>query len=98
MFPIGDDNTARRIVPVVTYVLIAINVVVFLLELQNGDPFIREWAFVPARFSQEPTADLTTVFTAMFMHGSWLHLGGNMLYLWIFGDNVEDRVGHSWDT
>jgi len=94
MFPIGDDNTGRRIVPVVTYVLIAINVVVFLLELQNGDPFIRNWAFVPARFSQEPTADLTTVFTAMFMHGSWLHLGGNMLYLWIFGDNVEDRFGH----
>ena len=94
MFPIGDDNTARRIVPVVTYVLIAINVVVFLLELQNGDPFIKEWAFVPARFSQEPTADLTTVFTAMFMHGSWLHLGGNMLYLCIFGDNVEDRFGH----
>ena len=94
MFPIGDDNTARRIVPVVTYVLIAINVVVFLLELQNGDPFIQNWAFVPARFSQEPTADLTTVFTAMFMHGSWLHLGGNMLYLWIFGDNVEDRFGH----
>ena len=94
MFPIGDDNTARRIVPVVTYVLIAINVVVFLLELQNGDPFIQNWAFVPARFSQEPTADLTTVFTAMFMHGGWLHLGGNMLYLWIFGDNVEDRFGH----
>ena len=94
MFPIGDDNTGRRIVPVVTYVLIAINVVVFLLELQNGDPFIQNWAFVPARFSQEPTADLTTVFTAMFMHGSWLHLGGNMLYLWIFGDNVEDRFGH----
>ena len=94
MFPIGDDNTSRRIVPVVTYVLIAINVVVFLLELQNGEPFIKEWAFVPARFSQEPTADLTTVFTAMFMHGSWLHLGGNMLYLWIFGDNVEDRFGH----
>jgi membrane associated rhomboid family serine protease len=94
MFPIGDDNTGRRTVPVVTYVLIAINVVVFLLELQNGDPFIQNWAFVPARFSQEPTADLTTVFTAMFMHGSWLHLGGNMLYLWIFGDNVEDRFGH----
>ena len=94
MFPLGDDDSQRRSIPYVTYVLIAINVVVFLLELQNGDPFIQNWAFVPARFSQEPTADLTTVFTAMFMHGSWLHLGGNMLYLWIFGDNVEDRFGH----
>ena len=53
MFPIGDDNTARRIVPVVTYVLIAINVVVFLLAAEQH-PFIREWAFVPARFSQSP--------------------------------------------
>ena len=50
MFPIGDDNSARRTVPVVTYTLIAINVAVFLLELQSGDEFHHEWAFVPARF------------------------------------------------
>lgn len=95
MFPIGDDNSARRSVPVVTYVLIAINVLVFLLELNNGDDFIRQWAFIPARFSAEPASSIVTVFSAMFMHGSWLHLGGNMLYLWIFGDNVEDRFGHA---
>jgi rhomboid family protein len=94
MFPIGDDNSARRSVPYVTYALIAINVLVFFLELQNGDTFIQEWAFIPARFSADPTANLPTVFSAMFMHGGWLHLGGNMLYLWIFGDNVEDRFGH----
>jgi membrane associated rhomboid family serine protease len=94
MFPIGDDNSARRSVPYVTYGLIAINAVVFFLELQNGDAFIQEWAFIPARFSAEPAANLPTVFSAMFMHGGWLHLGGNMLYLWIFGDNVEDRFGH----
>jgi membrane associated rhomboid family serine protease len=95
MFPLGDDNSMRRSVPVVTYVLIAINVLVFLLEVNNGEEFIREWAFIPARFSGDPGANLTTVFSAMFMHGSWLHLGGNMLYLWIFGDNVEDRFGHA---
>jgi rhomboid family protein len=94
MFPIGDDNSTRRSTPYVTYVLIAINVLVFLLELQNGQEFIREWAFVPVRFSADPAANVPTLFSAMFMHGGWLHLGGNMLYLWIFGDNVEDRFGH----
>ena len=93
MFPIGDDNSARRIVPVVTYALIAINLLVFFLELQRGEGFIRDWAFIPARFSENPAADASTLFSAMFMHGGWLHLGGNMLYLWIFGDNVEDRFG-----
>ncbi len=94
MFPIGDDDTARRSIPYVNYVLIALNGLVFLLELQNGDDFIRQWAFVPARFSADPAGNVVTVFSAMFMHGSWLHLGGNMLYLWIFGDNVEDSFGH----
>jgi membrane associated rhomboid family serine protease len=94
MFPLGDDNSMRRSTPFVTYALIAINVAVFFLELQNGDAFIQQWAFVPGRFSVDPAAGLVTIFTAMFMHGSWMHLGGNMLYLWIFGDNVEDRFGH----
>jgi membrane associated rhomboid family serine protease len=94
MFPIGDDNSARRSVPYVTYALVAINVLVFFLELNNGDAFIQEWAFIPTRFSADPAANIPTVFSAMFMHGGWLHLGGNMLYLWIFGDNVEDRFGH----
>ena len=94
MFPLGDDDSQRRTTPYVTYVLIAINVLVFLLELQNGDEFINQWAFVPHRFAEDPAAQLSTVFSAMFMHGSWLHLGGNMLYLWIFGDNVEDSFGH----
>jgi membrane associated rhomboid family serine protease len=93
MFPIGDDNSTRRRFPVVTSVLIAINVAVFLLELSAGDAFIEKWAFVPVRFNSEPLANAVTVISAMFMHGGWLHLGGNMLYLWIFGDNVEDRLG-----
>ena len=94
MFPLGDDDSQRRTTPYVTYVLIAINVLVFLLELQNGDEFINQCAFVPHRFAEDPAGQLPTVFSAMFMHGSWLHLGGNMLYLWIFGDNVEDSFGH----
>jgi membrane associated rhomboid family serine protease len=93
MFPIGDDNSARRGTPVVTVTLIAINIVVFLLELQRGDAFITEWAFIPVRFSNDPSADAATLISAMFMHGGWMHLIGNMLYLWIFGDNVEDRFG-----
>lgn len=94
MFPIGDDDSGRRSTPVVTYVLIAINVLVFLLEIQSGEKFIQTWAFIPARFSESPAGDWFTLLSAMFMHGGWLHLGGNMLYLYIFGDNVEDRFGH----
>jgi rhomboid family protein len=95
MFPIGDDDSARRTVPVVTYVLIALNILVFFLELTGGDPFIERWSVVPRRLTQNPGGDFITVFTSMFMHGGWLHLAGNMLYLWIFGDNVEDRFGHA---
>jgi len=94
MFPIGDDNTQRRSFPVVTYVLIALNVLMFLVELSGGDQFVQEWAFIPARFSADPMGQAVTIFTGMFMHGGWLHLFGNMLFLWIFGDNVEDRFGH----
>jgi rhomboid family protein len=93
MFPIGDDDSTRRSWPIVTVVLIAINVAVFLLELQAGDAFIQKWAFVPSRYAADPAGQAITLLTAMFMHGGWLHLGGNMLYLWIFGDNVEDRFG-----
>src|SRR5512147_1081903 len=93
MLPIGDDDSARRTVPLVTYALIVLNVLVFFVELSGGDAFIEKWAFVPSRFLANPGADFLTIFTAMFMHAGWLHLGGNMLYLWIFGDNVEDRFG-----
>ena len=94
MLPIGDDNSGRRIVPLVTYVLIVLNVLFFLVEMSGGDAFIMKWAFVPSRFLANPVGDFLTLFTSMFMHAGWVHLGGNMLYLWIFGDNVEDRFGH----
>jgi len=94
MFPVGDDNSQERTVPVVTYALIALNVLFFLVELSGGDQFIKDWAFIPARFTAHPETNVVTIFTSMFMHGGWLHLLGNMLFLWIFGDNVEDRFGH----
>ena len=94
MLPIGDDDSARRTVPLVTYGLIALNILFFIVELTGGDAFIEKWAFVPSRFLANPAGDFPTIFTSMFMHAGWLHLGGNMLYLWIFGDNVEDRFGH----
>ncbi|HEU0294708.1 MAG TPA: rhomboid family intramembrane serine protease [Anaerolineales bacterium] len=93
MLPIGDDNSARRTVPLVTYALIALNVLFFFVEMSGGDAFIEKWAFVPSRFLANPAGDFLTLFTSMFMHAGWLHLGSNMLYLWIFGDNVEDRFG-----
>jgi membrane associated rhomboid family serine protease len=108
-FPIGDDNTERRIVPFVNYTLIAINIVVFLFQTEQ---ITLSYSVVPAEITQgrdivgpvrsikgltlgnSPSPIYLTLLSAMFMHGGWLHLGGNMLYLWIFGDNVEDRMGH----
>jgi membrane associated rhomboid family serine protease len=93
VFPIGDDNSARRSVPIVTYILIVVNVLVFLLELNRCEEFIQNWAFIPKEFATRPAAEFQTIFSAMFMHGGWMHLFGNMLFLWIFGDNVEDNFG-----
>src|SRR5512140_1918830 len=94
MLPIADDDSGRRTVTLVTYALIILNVLFFFVELNGGDAFIMKWAFVPSRFLATPAGDFQTIFTSMFMHAGWVHLGGNMLYLWIFGDNVEDRCGH----
>ena len=103
MIPLRDSVTMQRW-PVVTWLLIAINVWVFLDELLLGpelEAFIRTWAFIPARYfalSEMNPGDWAgrylPIFTSMFLHGGWLHLLGNMVYLWIFGDNVEDRLGH----
>ena len=90
MIPLRDIIPSRT-TPVVTVTLIALNVLVFLYELSLGrfvDAFTLYWGLVPAAFSW------VTVFTSMFLHGGILHVAGNMLYLWIFGDNVEDRMGH----
>jgi membrane associated rhomboid family serine protease len=94
MLPIGDDDTSRKTVPLVTYTLIALNILFFLVELSSGEAFLMKWAFIPSRFQANPSGDFLSLFTSIFMHAGWVHLGGNMLYLWIFGDNVEDRFGH----
>lgn len=98
MIPIRDESPARRI-PWMTALLLAANVAVFVHQLML-DPatlqaFWAEWAFVPSRFFANPLtpAQTATIFTAMFMHAGWVHIGGNMLYLWIFGNKIEDRFG-----
>jgi membrane associated rhomboid family serine protease len=105
MIPIGDDNRANRSMPYVVVALLVSNIAVFIYELtlsQNQlQLFISRWGLVPAQIVQHQ--DLApyiaapfwvTIFTSMFIHGGWLHIGGNMLYLWVFGDNVEDVLGH----
>jgi membrane associated rhomboid family serine protease len=87
---------------VVNIILVVINVLVFFGELKlqasnSLEPALMNVAFVPARFWYQPgplLPNIVTMFVSMFLHGGWLHLGGNMLYLWTFGDNVEDRLGH----
>ena len=123
VFPIGDDNTGRRTTPVVNYVLIALNVLVFVFFQGLGSEqnrFTYAWATVPQEIVTgrdvvtrdrvvrvEPTNQqlqipglqptpgsvYLTLLTSMFMHGGLMHLFGNMLFLWIFGDNLEDRLG-----
>ena len=98
MIPLRDDNP-RRTFPIVNYVLIAANILGFLWELRLGnslDRAIMQVGFIPARFwiTGYWTADLFSIVISMFLHGGFLHIGSNMLYLWIFGDNVEDRLGH----
>lgn len=97
MFPIRDHNPSGR-TPVITWALIAVNVLVFLGYAPLFDSpralqavFFR-WAMIPAAVSQGEM--LHGIVTSMFLHGGWLHLGMNMLFLWIFGDNIEDALGH----
>jgi membrane associated rhomboid family serine protease len=96
MFPIGDENRGIRSRPYVTYALIAINVVIFLYQITLDQSaladFILKWGTIPREISDG--TDLFTLGTCMFLHGGWLHIAGNMLFLWVFGDNVEDTMGH----
>ncbi len=96
MFPIGDENVGQRLTPVVNYTLIAINIVVFLYELALPDPdlmrFVMRWGAVPREITSGQ--DYVSIFTSMFLHAGWLHIAGNMLFLWVFGDNIEDTMGH----
>src|SRR5690349_10116758 len=116
-FPIGDDNSARKLKPYVVWTLIALNAVMFMIQFALGDTFTNGWAAIPYELthgidligpdtiraggdsavimqSAGPHPIWLTVLTSMFMHGGLMHIGGNMLYLWIFGDQIEDLVGH----
>ena len=106
MVPLRDDNPTS-ITPYVTYGLIVANVLAFIYELilqQQGqlEPFFQLWAVVPQQLTASfegalvvtPVPEWVTLFSSQFLHAGWLHLGGNMLFLWIFGNNVEDCLGH----
>lgn len=97
MIPLRDVNP-RHGVPVVNIALIVANVLMFLWELSLGariEGTLSSIAFVPSEFFGGATVkESVDIATSMFLHGGWLHLIGNMLYLWIFGDNIEDRMGH----
>ncbi len=105
MLPIGDDNDHSG-VAFVTIGLIVLNVLAWLLEMSQPtgaalQSFIEAWGVVPREYSARqdlppniPYPFWTTLLTSMFLHGGWGHLGGNMLFLWIFGDNIEHRIGH----
>lgn len=123
LFPIGDDNRDLHITPVVNYILIALNILVFFFFQQFGQDFLFTYAYstVPAEIitgqdiitdpkifydpnsgkniqvpglQPTPVSVYLTLFTSMFMHGGIAHIAGNMLYLWIFGDNLENAMGH----
>ncbi len=93
MFPVSDVIPSRT-TPFATVTLIVINALVFLYQVFLPAPLLEEfvvrYSLIPAYFSW------VNVFTSMFLHAGWMHVIGNMLYLWIFGDNVEDRLGHGW--
>ena len=112
LMPIGDDNEGRVNTPIVTYILIGINLAVFFFLQMPSRTFDYSYSIIPREITSGqdlvgqamingtaiplgpgPTPIYLTVFSAMFMHGGFMHLFGNMLYLWIFGDNVEDALG-----
>lgn len=109
MFPLKDDNPSNS-APVVTVALIVLNALFFVYQIsleaggadgaRAGQAFIEEFGLVPCRLTgacrvgPELPSPVLTIFTSMFMHGGLFHIGGNMLYLWIFGNNVEDTLGH----
>lgn len=100
MIPLRDENPTER-TPLVTWALILVNAVLFVYELTLGpglEPFLQQAAFVPARALGEGgpglASDGGSALLSMFLHGGWAHFLGNMLFLWVFGDNIEDRLGH----
>lgn len=92
MIPLEDDSRRPSSFPIVTTAIIGVNAVAFVLELINGDAFVIRWSLIPADVLAGH--HLVTVFTALFMHASWSHIIGNMIFLWAFGPQIEDIMDH----
>src|SRR6516164_2556486 len=91
LIPLTDASRRPVRTPVCTVFIILVNVVVFVLELTRGETFVMQWAAIPAQVSSGH--NLITILTAMFMHASWSHIIGNMVFLWAFGPEIEDAMG-----
>jgi len=94
LFPIGDTQVIGGYKPVISYTFIAMNLAMWFLQLSTPGNLICEWAVIPDDIVLG--RNLPTLFTSMFMHGGWMHLIGNMLFLWVFGDNIEATIGSLW--
>jgi len=91
MIPLGDASRRPARVPLVTALIIVVNAVVFVFELMRGESFVMQWSAVPAQIVSGH--HWITILTAMFMHGSWSHIIGNMIFLWAFAPEIEDAMG-----
>jgi membrane associated rhomboid family serine protease len=91
MIPLADASRRPRRFPLVTTSIIIVNAFVFLLELMGGDEFVRQWSVIPADIASGQ--NMVTIVTAMFMHAGWMHILGNMVFLWAFGPEIEDAMG-----
>jgi membrane associated rhomboid family serine protease len=91
VIPLGDSSRRPDHRPVMTGAIILVNALVFALEIQGGQPFVTRWSAIPADLVAG--RHWVTVLTAMFMHGGWSHIIGNMLFLWVFGPEIEDAMG-----
>jgi membrane associated rhomboid family serine protease len=89
--PLGDASRGPRRTFAITVLIIAVNVFLFFLELRGGNAFVRHWSAIPVRITHGHRS--ITLLTSMFMHGGWMHIIGNMIYLWAFGPEIEDAMG-----
>ena len=91
LIPLSDASRRPARIPVVTIFIILVNALVFVLELMNGEAFVAQWSAIPAQITSGH--HWITILTAMFMHGSWSHIIGNMIFLWAFAPEIEDAMG-----